>query len=102
MILLQVDRLSGCDSEIVHEFAEDLAIRTGPRKNRLLMVSDGKHVAVLARELVNDAVLAGVEILELIDEDGVPLRTNEGGGGSAFLEKLGGLDDEHVEVNEVS
>ena len=66
------------------------------------MVSNGKHVAVLARKLVNDAVLAGVEILELVDENGLPLRTNQGGCGSVDLEKLGGLDDEHVEVNEIS
>src|SRR5690242_3494422 len=77
-----------------------MSCRAGPGVDRLLVVAHGEHVAVLARERVDDSVLDGVQVLELIHEDGAPALADLARG-RRLLEQLGGLHDEGVEVDDV-
>ena len=99
VVLLEADARR--ELEVVQEVSEDRRVRAGPRIDRLLVVADGEHVAVIVRERLHDPVLHRIQVLKLVDEDDVPASAH----GSPFvvsLEQLGGLDDERVEVDDLA
>ena len=99
MVVLQLNQSNR--AEVVLKCLEDTRTRTRPRIHRLLVISDGKEVAMIDRQSPHDRVLDLVEILELVDQDFVPARPH-------LLrnridpEKLGGLQNQRVEVRNVT
>ena len=83
--------------EIVHEAREHREIGARPRIDRLLMIADGEHVIVPLGERAHDAILDGIEILKLVDENRVPplVHARRVAG---CLEQRRGVDDERIEV----
>ncbi len=96
-VLLEADARR--ELEVVQEVSEDRRVRAGPRIDRLLVVADGEHVAVILGQRLHDPVLHRIQVLKFVDEDDVPT----GAHGSTFvvsLEQLGGLDDQRIEVDD--
>ena len=89
------------DGEVVGVGKKNLGIGARPRVNRLFVVTHGEDVAVFARQLVNDGVLNGIEILELVDEDAVPAPAHRPADG-LVPKQLSGLQHQGVEVDELA
>ena len=60
--------------EIVLKTNQNLWIRSGPREDRLFLVSHIKEIAVILYELFQHEILRGIQVLKLVDQDVVPLR----------------------------
>ncbi len=96
VVLLQQDDLG---VGIVLLEAEDIAqVGGAPGIYRLVGVADDAHVAVFARQLLDQLVLHEVGVLELVDHDVQVARLVALPGLGAFLEKLDGLEEQVVEV----
>jgi hypothetical protein len=67
----------------------------------LLVITDGKDMAMPDCELTDDGVLNAIQILKLVDEDGIPassqLRTDRGD-----TKKLRRFQHQHIEIGHVS
>src|SRR5207244_581917 len=95
MILAEVNRVLRRDFEVVHEIGEDSAIGSGPGENRLLVVADREDVAVVAGQSAYDAILGGIQVLKLVDENGAPSCRNCRSDRRIF-DELSSFDQEHV------
>ena len=89
------------DAEVVDEGEEDFGIRAGPRVDRLFVVADSEDVLVVPGERVNHHVLHGIQVLEFVDEHSVP-ATSHLISDFLYAHQLGGLEHEHVEIQEVA
>ena len=99
VILLEADRRR--QLEVIEESLEHLGVGAGPRVDRLLVVADGEHVAVILRQRLHDPVLHWIQVLEFVDENDVPSRADRRTLGVP-LQQLGGLDDQRVEVDDLA
>ena len=77
-ILLQMDL--GRHTKIVHERDEYLGVCAGPGVNRLIVVTNREHVAMVARERAHHSILHGVQVLELVDQYHIPASANRRSG----------------------
>jgi hypothetical protein len=100
-VVLEVDDAIGLDLEILPKRGEDSRISARPRIHGLLVVADGEDVAMVARQSAYDRVLNWIEILEFVDEDRVPSPSQRHRHG-VDSKQLGGLENERVEVRDVS
>src|SRR5580765_7061522 len=66
----------GANLEVVRKIAKDARVCAGPRVDRLLVVANSEHVLVLIRQRADDLVLARIQILEFVYEDGGPPLPN--------------------------
>ncbi len=55
--------------EVVLEAADVPDVRAAPAVDRLVVVADDAEVPVVADDALQEAVLRGVRVLELVDED---------------------------------
>ncbi len=60
-------------AEVIHEAEDDLRIGPGPRKDRLLVIADREDVPMPLRQPPDHGVLQRIEVLELVDQEVVPL-----------------------------
>ena len=67
----------------------------------MLIVADSKDMPMVAADVANHRVLDRIQILKLVDEDAVPPRANALHD-LTLGEQLGGLEHQHVEVDEVA
>ena len=101
MVVLQMDDAIRDDPEVILEVPEDLRISAGPGVHRLLVVADGEDVPVILRQPTHDRVLDRIQVLELVDQNDVPARTNPGCD-IVHAEQLRRLENESVEVGDVA
>ncbi len=83
------------DIVIAVEALQDVRIGARPGEDRLLVVTDGKEVAVRLDQLLQQVILHRVHVLELVDQDVIPPARDTIG------ERLGPRD-QFVEVDHVS
>jgi hypothetical protein len=101
MVVAQVNDAIGADTEIILEVPEDMWIGARPRVHGLLVITDGEDVTVLLRQPTNDRVLDRIQILELVDEDHIPARTDLVRD-IVNPEQLRRLQHQRVEIGDVS
>src|SRR5438045_782833 len=77
-------------------------IATGPEIDRLLVVTDGEHVAMSVDQLANHAILDRIQVLKLVHQHATPAGADLGDDLWRTDEEIGRLEYEHVEVDDVA
>src|SRR5262249_488142 len=85
--------------KVVGERSEQRGFGACPGINGLLVVPNREDVMMIARQRLDQPVLHGIQVLELVDENSVPSRSHRRSSVGA-LEQLCGFDDERVEVDQ--
>ncbi len=100
--LVEIEHDAAGGRKVLQESLEDPAVRSGPRKDRLLVVTDHEEVATLADQVLHDSVLGEVEILELVHQQVVESTPLVGPDIGALAQEPFGEGNEIVEIHQVS
>src|SRR6188472_578298 len=90
------------ESKIVAESVNDVRVRSGPGKNRLLVITHSEEIAMSLRQLPNDAVLNRTQILKLVYQHVVPPGAELGCRGGIGPEEALGQYDQIVKVGQIA
>src|SRR4051794_20585204 len=90
------------EAKIVAESVNNVWVRSGPGKNRLLVITHPEEISMSLRQLPNDAVLDRTQILKLVHQHVVPPGAELGCRGGIGPEEALGQNDQIVEVGQIA
>src|ERR1700686_5123229 len=96
-----MDYIAGRDAEVPSEIEKYFWVGARPGVDRLLVVTNHEDVAMVPSQLADDGVLDRIQVLEFVDQDGVPASPHFCSHGRDS-EELRCLENEGVEIRDVS